>query len=145
MGTWNYFGTHFFEAYEREPDGSFITTKWLCIALPLIPLSSYRIVHQGSFYEEESGFLSQRYVTVDHFNVIKKVPLYKRGVAKYYLTFLSSFLIFFGLWHYWRLIDLSIPRTSSISFVVDSLVFSFLVFAFIWGSLIWTKLIFKSK
>ncbi len=47
MGTWNCIGTSFFGAYERKPDGSFVTTKWRCIGIPLIPLSSYRVVHKG--------------------------------------------------------------------------------------------------
>ncbi|MFG5775792.1 hypothetical protein ACFIQF_01840 [Comamonas sp. J-3] len=43
MSSINGIGTRYIGHAEQRRDGSFITTKWLCIGFPLVPLGSYRI------------------------------------------------------------------------------------------------------
>jgi hypothetical protein len=45
--TVNGIGTKYFGASDRQPDGSFITTEWLTIFVPVIPLRSQHVRYLG--------------------------------------------------------------------------------------------------
>ena len=64
----NGFGTTFYGKAAREPDGSFITTKWLIFSyLPIIPLASMRL----RYASQDEGFFS----TGTNYHVIMDYPL----------------------------------------------------------------------
>ena len=71
-------------ASNREPNGSFITTEWLAILLPIIPLKSSRV----NYLDEKSGIFEH----VSAYEILNRVPLDLRGVAKVYGFYLFCLL-----------------------------------------------------
>jgi hypothetical protein len=79
-GTLNGLGTGFVGKRDVQPDGSYITTEWAAVVLPLFPLRSYRVRSTGRLY---LGFYNR-----EDF-LVTRVPLCWRQVANTYAVLLG--------------------------------------------------------
>ena len=88
--TFNGFGTMIYGKRNPEPDGSFLTTKWVvCFWIPLIPLRSLRVKYVGAGERTFWPGWSRKYLVL-----AESKPDVKQIISVY------SFLVFFvlGLW-----------------------------------------------
>jgi hypothetical protein len=76
--SFNGIGTEYHGKREVQPDGSYITTKFFCLIVPLIPIASYRVTEVGGqkFY---FGGSKQHYQST-------QVPLNWKQVMNVYLV-----------------------------------------------------------
>lgn len=93
----NGIGHRFVGASERRDDGSFITTTWFSILVPLIPLRSQRVEYLSGM-SFNNGKRS-----VDNYRIVEQVSLDIKSILKYYgiwaiLLFLS-YSMFDGAMH----------------------------------------------
>ncbi len=91
-GAWslNGIGTTFYGKRDVEPDGSYISTKWfIFLLLPIIPISSYRVLPNTS----KMNFLTQ----ITSYSRFEKVPFNKRQVINIYLLIYGFIFVFFVL------------------------------------------------
>ena len=84
----NGIGTRFYGAASPKPDGSVITTKWFAVIfIPIIPLSSYRVLRQI----KGDKFLIFGYSSA--YSIIQKLPMQWSQVFRTY-----AFAIVFFAW-----------------------------------------------
>jgi hypothetical protein len=149
MGTSNFIGTSFFGAYERESDGSFITTKWLCIGIPIIPLSSFRVENEGAEYSRRGVFAGEENTTITRYQIHDRVPLYTKGIKKFYGVALSVLLVIFAVFYALSAITgqnlISGSNPFVVGYVLEVFFYSFFGFAFAWGFILWSRLAFKPE
>ena len=82
--SYNGFGTTFYGKRDVEPDGSYVTTKWLIIAhLPIVPRGSFRL----RVVKKQSGLAHSSVSYAGH-----EVPLNRRQVITTYLGTYGSIL-----------------------------------------------------
>ena len=83
-------GTKFIGAYDRRPDGSFITAEWFVLFfIPLIPLMAYRVSFGGS---QTKTNLAQ-VTTLTQYHVYECIPLNPVQILKPY-CFIASIFVF---------------------------------------------------
>lgn len=86
----NGFGTSFYGESEYLPDGSFVTTEWVCaVFIPLVPLKSLRLARDAANDVNAAIFFSSAY------HVVERVPLRWSQVARVY-----AFIIALAVWWY---------------------------------------------
>jgi len=79
-GTFNMLGTHYWGCAERHADGSYITTEWITLLVPIIPLKSLRLrlIKQ---YETYGAYHSDN----SEYEVVEKLPsIYGKQVRHVY-------------------------------------------------------------
>lgn len=81
-------GTKYYGASDRQSDGSFVTTEWITLFAPVIPLRSLRVHYLG---KRELG----RRRSAEYYNVADKVPLHMKQVLRIYGWHLASWFIVF--------------------------------------------------
>ena len=81
-------------------DGSYIATKWFCLALPLIPAGSYRVWPESSRSHLAGAYSSSTFKAA-------KVPLYWPHVFKFYGMYFAFYMFVViagrvqtGAWHF---------------------------------------------
>ncbi len=87
MSTINGIGSTFVGCSDVGRDGSYITTKWITVVLPLVPLSSYRVRPISS-----SG-IPMLYSSTEF--ETQSVPFHWPQIVKVYATYLAAFLFFY--------------------------------------------------
>jgi len=85
MSTINGIGTAYLGRANSARDGSFITTKWITVVLPLIPLGSYRIWPQT-----HNSYLMGMYSS-SQFSA-KRVPLHWPHIFKFYGMYFAFYI-----------------------------------------------------
>lgn len=84
MSTINGIGSTFVGCSDVGTDGSYVTTKWFSLLIPVVPLGSYRVLPVSStsipMLYSSTKFMSQ------------SVPLHWPHVLKMYATYLVAFL-----------------------------------------------------
>ena len=79
-------GTGFKSDTPLQPDGTFITTKWITFFyVPIIPLGSYRVKYQGG----SSEFHFTGFSSTSQYQIIQKIPWDTRRVIKSWLYILA--------------------------------------------------------
>ena len=91
-------GTKYYGASGRQSDGSFVTTEWITLFAPVIPLRSLRVHYLG---KRELG----KRRSAEYYNVADKVALDVKQVLRIYGLHLASWFIVF--------LPLLIPSISS--------------------------------
>jgi len=83
-------GTMYFDVTDRQSDDSIVTTKWFTfIALPLLPLGSYRVNYLG----KESSWSGAVISSGTYYGNVRSVPLNTRQVLRIYSILASPFFI----------------------------------------------------
>ena len=75
--TYNGIGTKYYGASDRQADGSFVTTEWLAVFAPVIPLRSLRVWYLGN----QTGFMKG---SSQFYNLIGPAPLDTKQVLQLY-------------------------------------------------------------
>jgi hypothetical protein len=85
--TLNLIGTHFWGRAEPHQDGSYITTEWITILIPLIPIKSFRLRPTNS-----SNSSSQEYEVFQKFTSVytKQVQHVYKVVAMFLVAFVIA-------------------------------------------------------
>lgn len=78
-GTWKGIGTKFYGSRDQNPDESFVTTEWFVfLFIPIIPLSSYRVIYRGTTHGLSSS--------TSHYLILSKLGLDWIQVLSTYLV-----------------------------------------------------------
>src|SRR5438552_18879865 len=100
MSRINGIGTAFFGRSRAKTDGSYITTNWLCVVLPLIPLGSYRVWPES----HRSHLLGMYYSSTFR---ASRAPLHWPHIFKFYGMYFAFYLfvvvadrVSSGSWHF---------------------------------------------
>jgi hypothetical protein len=92
--TYNAIGTHFWGCTDPRPDGSFTTTEWITLGIPIVPIKSVRILpgKLSDFIPSGSGLKREQ-----QFEIIERLPsLCIKQILHVYkgvLAFLIAFTI----------------------------------------------------
>lgn len=81
-------GTRYYGASDRQPDGSFVTTEWLALFAPIIPLRSLRVHYLGKQDHGSRG-------SSEHYNVVGQAALDTKQVLQIYGLHLATWILFF--------------------------------------------------
>lgn len=77
--SFNGFGTRYYGEADLRPDGSFVTTTWLtALYIPLLPISSSRLVRAGGM---KHGFIH----SIQSYGVVEELPICWPQVFRVYL------------------------------------------------------------
>ena len=80
----NGIGTSYYGNRDKEPDGSYVTTKWFVfLFLPVFPLGSYRVLPTG----ETGGIYLIVYSSTRTNYLVRPIPLNLRQVGNVYCAF----------------------------------------------------------
>lgn len=93
-GTWKGIGTKFYGSKDQNPDNSFITTEWFVFFfIPIIPLSSYRVIYRGTTHglsSSTSHYLILRKISVDWIQVLST---YLIGIVTGTMVVLTGWIV----------------------------------------------------
>jgi hypothetical protein len=81
-------GTRYYGASDRQPDGSFVTTEWLALFAPIIPLRSLRVRCLGKQAHGSRG-------SSEHYGVVGRAALDTKQVLQIYGLHLATWIVFF--------------------------------------------------
>ena len=109
--TVNSIGTSFCGRAEPQIDGSYITTEWLTVLVPLIPFASYRLRPVGNVTSTYNGH-SQKYEILQKLNKI-----YAKQVKRIYKG-LVFFLVVTALSIYFLIVDLAINHNNWVGWLI---------------------------
>jgi len=90
MSSINGIGTVYFGRSAAGRDGSYVTTKWLSIVVPVVPLGSYRVLPTS----QQNGYFPVFYSSTQF--AAQSVPLHWGQVLRVYLTYVA-FVVFLYL------------------------------------------------
>ncbi len=85
--TFNGIGTRYIGCYDPLPDGTYITTKWFEICLPIIPIESYRVRSRST--KLSISFFPLFSSTTDYILVQTLERIYLKGVVTTYAFYIS--------------------------------------------------------
>ncbi|RJO61613.1 MAG: hypothetical protein C4542_05980 [Dehalococcoidia bacterium] len=119
-GTPNGIGTSFWGRAEPKANGSYITTEWFTIVIPIIPIKSHRLIPT-----KRSGS-RQEYLVLETF------PSVHGKQVKHVYQSLLPFLLVFGIGLY-ILIEVGFNQNNAVGFIAFMAIFfvSFLLFSFL--------------
>ncbi len=92
--TLNMIGTHYWGRTEPHLDGSYITTEWLTLLIPIIPMKSMRLRSLG-----KSSMNSEKFEVLEEFASLyaKQVRHVYKGVAIFLLAFAIALVLLINI------------------------------------------------
>jgi len=121
--TFNGIGTRYIGWYDPLPDGSYITTKWLVLFLPIIPLESYRVRCIDT--KLSISFFSMFSSTTNYIVVQTLEHIHSEGVVRtyaFYITQISCIILSAWLEKSWlKIIPITVFAVLILTWIINEI------------------------